>query len=111
MKTLLSPLPTAEEVALARESGRALSAYLHVGSNTQQIDIFEYGINPSCFEGTNLPVFIATAHNNPKEAISAMVKYVRKGCSGILLDGYKNKSVRQYGVKTVVNYNALNGRI
>ena len=41
MKTLLSPLPTAEEVALARESGRALSAYLHVGSNTQQIDIFD----------------------------------------------------------------------
>ncbi len=41
MKTILSPLPTAEEVALARESGRTLSAYLHVRSKTQQLEIFD----------------------------------------------------------------------
>jgi excisionase family DNA binding protein len=42
--TTLSPnrsLPTAEEVALARESGRALSAYLHTRAETQQIEIFD----------------------------------------------------------------------
>lgn len=32
-------MPTAEEVALARESGRALSAYLQIRSETQQIEI------------------------------------------------------------------------
>jgi excisionase family DNA binding protein len=35
------PLPTAEEVALARESGRALSAYLQTRAETQQIDIVD----------------------------------------------------------------------
>lgn len=42
--TTLSPthsLPTAEEVALARESGRALSAYLQTRAETQQIEIFD----------------------------------------------------------------------
>jgi excisionase family DNA binding protein len=34
-------LPTAEEVALARESGRALSAYLQTGAETQQIEILD----------------------------------------------------------------------
>jgi excisionase family DNA binding protein len=35
------PLPTAEEVAIARESGRALSAYLQTRAETQQIEIFD----------------------------------------------------------------------
>lgn len=35
------PLPTTEEVALARESGRALSAYLQTRAGTQQIEIFD----------------------------------------------------------------------
>lgn len=35
------PLPTAEEVVLARESGRALSAYLQTRAKTQQIEIFD----------------------------------------------------------------------
>ncbi len=35
------PLPTAEEIALARESGRALSAYLQTRAETQQIEIFD----------------------------------------------------------------------
>ena len=42
--TTLSPtqsLPTAEEVAIARESGRALSAYLQTRAKTQQIEIFD----------------------------------------------------------------------
>jgi len=42
--TTLSPtrsLPTAEEVALARESGRALSAYLQTRAETQRIEIFD----------------------------------------------------------------------
>jgi hypothetical protein len=42
--TTLSPthsLPTAEEVAIARESGRALSAYLQTRAETQQIEIFD----------------------------------------------------------------------
>lgn len=34
-------MPTAEEVALARESGRALSAYLQMRSETQQIEILD----------------------------------------------------------------------
>ncbi|WP_322995551.1 helix-turn-helix domain-containing protein [Castellaniella sp.] len=34
-------LPTAEEIALARESGRTLSAHLQTRSNTQQIDILD----------------------------------------------------------------------
>lgn len=34
-------LPTAEEIALARESGRALSAHLQTRSSTQQIDILD----------------------------------------------------------------------
>ncbi len=34
-------LPTAEEVAIARESGRALSAYLQTRAETQQIEIFD----------------------------------------------------------------------
>ena len=33
------PLPTAEEVAIARESGRALSTYLQTREATQQIEI------------------------------------------------------------------------
>jgi excisionase family DNA binding protein len=42
--TTLSPnraLPSAEEVAIARESGRALSAYLQTRAQTQQIEIFD----------------------------------------------------------------------
>jgi excisionase family DNA binding protein len=42
--TTLSPshsLPTAEEVSIARESGRALSAFLQTRAKTQQIDIFD----------------------------------------------------------------------
>lgn len=42
--TTLSPphsLPTAEEVAIARESGRALSTYLQTRAETQQIEIFD----------------------------------------------------------------------
>lgn len=35
------PLPTAEEVALARESGRALSAHLQTRAETQQLEIFD----------------------------------------------------------------------
>lgn len=35
------PLPSAKEVALARESGRALSAYLQTRADTQQIEIFD----------------------------------------------------------------------
>ncbi|WP_018952671.1 helix-turn-helix domain-containing protein [Thioalkalivibrio sulfidiphilus] len=43
MTTLSSarPLPSAEEIALARESGRALSAYLQTHAETQQIEIFD----------------------------------------------------------------------
>lgn len=42
--TTLTPthsLPTAEEAAIARESGRALSAYLQTHAETQQIEIFD----------------------------------------------------------------------
>lgn len=39
--TLTRPLPTAEETALARESGRTLSAYLQTRAETQQIEIFD----------------------------------------------------------------------
>ena len=42
--TTLSPthrLPTAEEVAIARQSGRALSAFLQTRAETQQIAIFD----------------------------------------------------------------------
>ncbi|MFU8821962.1 MAG: helix-turn-helix domain-containing protein [Gammaproteobacteria bacterium] len=35
------PLPTADEVAIARESGRALSAFLQTRAETQQIEIFD----------------------------------------------------------------------
>lgn len=35
------PLPTAEEVVLARESGRALSSYLLTDAETQQIEIVD----------------------------------------------------------------------
>lgn len=35
------PLPTAEEVAIARDSGRALSAHLQTRARTQQIEIFD----------------------------------------------------------------------
>ena len=34
-------LPTAEEVAIARESSRALSALLQTRAQTQQIEIFD----------------------------------------------------------------------
>ena len=34
-------LPTTEEVAIARESGRALSAYLQTRAETQRIEIFD----------------------------------------------------------------------
>lgn len=34
-------LPTAEEIALARESGRTLSAFLRTREQTQQIEIFD----------------------------------------------------------------------
>ena len=36
-----NPLPTAEEVAIARESGRMLSAFLQTRAETQQIEIFD----------------------------------------------------------------------
>ena len=42
--TTLTPthsLPTAEEVAIARESGRALSAFLQTRAKTQQIEILD----------------------------------------------------------------------
>ena len=42
--TSLSPshsLPSAEEVAVAREGGRALSVYLQTRAETQQIEIFD----------------------------------------------------------------------
>lgn len=35
------PLPTTEEIALARESGRTLSAFLQTKAETQQIEIFD----------------------------------------------------------------------
>lgn len=41
MHTPIRPLPTAEEVIIARESGRALSAYLQTCAETQQIEIFD----------------------------------------------------------------------
>ena len=43
MTTIQLPqtMPTAEEVALARESGRTLSAYLQMRAETQQIEIFD----------------------------------------------------------------------
>lgn len=39
--TLVQALPTDEEVALARESGRALSACLHRRAQTQQIEVLD----------------------------------------------------------------------
>ncbi len=39
--TASRPLPTAEEVAVARESGRALSVYLQTRAETQQIEIVD----------------------------------------------------------------------
>ena len=45
------PLPTAEEVAIARESGRALSAFLQTHAETQQIDIVDD-------KGTSHPVSV-----------------------------------------------------
>jgi excisionase family DNA binding protein len=41
MTTLSHALPTAEEVASARESGRVLSAYLQTRAETQQLEIFD----------------------------------------------------------------------
>ncbi|MCL4556541.1 MAG: hypothetical protein M1572_06615 [Gammaproteobacteria bacterium] len=38
---LMQSMPTSEEMALARESGRALSAYLQMRSHTQQIEILD----------------------------------------------------------------------
>ncbi|HQT03382.1 MAG: helix-turn-helix domain-containing protein [Gammaproteobacteria bacterium] len=38
---LTQTMPTSEEMALARESGRALSAYLQMRSQTQQIEILD----------------------------------------------------------------------
>lgn len=38
---LMKSMPTSEEMALARESGRALSAYLQMRSQTQQIEILD----------------------------------------------------------------------
>lgn len=37
--TLSHALPSAEEVAIARESSRALSAFLHSNAQTQKIEI------------------------------------------------------------------------
>ena len=37
----MQSMPTSEEMALARESGRALSAYLKMRSQTQQIEILD----------------------------------------------------------------------
>ena len=34
-------LPTAEEIAIARESGRTISAYLQTQAQSQQIEIFD----------------------------------------------------------------------
>jgi len=53
MTALSSPqsLPTAEEVAIARESGRALSAFLQTRAETQQIDIVDD-------KGTSHPVSV-----------------------------------------------------
>lgn len=53
MTVLSSPqsLPTAEEVAIARESGRALSAFLQTRAETQQIDIVDD-------KGTSHPVSV-----------------------------------------------------
>ena len=39
--TTARQLPTAEEIALARESGRALSAYLQTRAETQEIEILD----------------------------------------------------------------------
>ncbi len=39
--SLTHSLPSSEEVAIARESGRTLSAYLHTQPATQQIDVFD----------------------------------------------------------------------
>jgi excisionase family DNA binding protein len=41
MTTLSHSLPTAEEVAIARESGRVLSAYLQTRAETQHLEIFD----------------------------------------------------------------------
>lgn len=72
---------------------------------------FEYGVNPDCFSGMNLAVFIATAHHNPKHAIDSSVRYVRTKCTGSYLIHFKNKRVKEYGEKTIANYIALNERI
>jgi excisionase family DNA binding protein len=37
----IRPLPTAEEIALAKQSGRTLSAFLQTKAETQQIEIFD----------------------------------------------------------------------
>jgi len=72
---------------------------------------FENGINPRCFAGSNLPVFIATAHHNPGHAIKATVRHVRNGCEGSFLKSFTNKRVKEYGEKTVANFKALSERI
>lgn len=40
-RTPSHPLPTAEEIAIARESGRTLSAFLQTRAETQQLDILD----------------------------------------------------------------------
>lgn len=55
MTTLLPTrqLPTAEEIALARESGRVLSAHLQTRAETQQIEIFD---NKGSSHAVRMPV-------------------------------------------------------
>ena len=60
MIPLPQTMPTAEEVALARESGRALSAYLQMRSETQQIEIFDDkgAAHPVCVPMTALRLLV-----------------------------------------------------
>jgi len=41
MSTSAHPLPTSREIAIAKESGRKISAFLHTKSETQKIDFFD----------------------------------------------------------------------
>ena len=67
--TTLSPthsLPTAEEVAIARESGRALSAFLQTRAEIQQIEIFDdkggwYKDAKRAYEQWGVPIHVQLA--------------------------------------------------
>ena len=52
---LMQSMPTSEEMALARESGRALSAYLQMRSQIQQIEILDEKVKPMRFVCLFLP--------------------------------------------------------